>query len=106
MVVMEALKFRFNRGKRDTLCFYRDSTGNEVDLIMEFGKNVFPVEIKAGATVGADYFKGLKYFARINPDLPWGSGIVYGGDTVQVRSDCKIYPALLFHELLSAVGQD
>jgi uncharacterized protein len=106
MAVIEALKFRFNHGKRDNLCFYRDSTGNEVDLVMEFGKDVFPVEIKAGATVTADYFKGLKYFARVNPDLPWGSGIVYGGNDVLVRTDCKIYPAPLFHELLGAVGQD
>jgi uncharacterized protein len=106
MVVMEALKFRFNRGKSDNLWFYRDSTGKEVDLVMQFGNGVFPVEIKAGATITADYFKGLKYFAKINPEQPWGSGIVYGGDAVQVRSDCRIYPACSFHELLDSVGRD
>lgn len=83
--------------------FYRDSTGKEVDLLLQFGNSLFPVEIKAGATITADYFKGLKHFSKMNADLPWGSGIVYGGDTIQMRSDCRIYPAPLFHELLKAV---
>jgi uncharacterized protein len=106
LVVMEALKFRFNRGKPDNQSFYRDSTGNEVDLVMEFGSGVFPVEIKAGATVNADYFKGLKAFAKVIGNLPWGSAIIYGGDTIQERTECKIHPALHIHELLDSVGKD
>lgn len=101
MVVMEALKFRLNRGKRDNMSFYRDSSGNEVDLILEFGRGVFPVEIKAGATVSRDYFKGLHRFAKIDPDLPFGNAIVYGGDEIQIRGDVSVYPAVRFHELLS-----
>jgi len=102
-VVMEALKFRFNRGKRGNMNFYKDSSGQEVDLVLEFGQNVFPVEIKAGATVTKDFFRGQKHFAKVNPELPWGSAIVYGGDTVQLRSDCKIFPATRLHELLEDV---
>ena len=34
-VVMEALKYRYNLGRRSNLFFYRSSNGNELDLIME-----------------------------------------------------------------------
>lgn len=34
MVIMEALKYRLHRGKRANLNFYRDSNGNEVDLLL------------------------------------------------------------------------
>lgn len=104
MIVMETLKFRFNRGRSDNLSFYRDSSGNEVDLVMEFGSGVFPIEIKAGATINADYFKGLKAFTKVIGDISWGSAIVYGGDTIQERTGCRIYPASSIHELLQSVS--
>ncbi|MFZ3207707.1 MAG: ATP-binding protein [Geobacteraceae bacterium] len=103
MVVMEALKYRFNKGRRNNLHFYRDSKGNEVDLLVEFGPDVFPLEIKAGATITPDYFKGLKHFAKCLPGLPWGGGLVYGGEEVQLRSDVRIYPATGIHELLQSL---
>jgi len=70
MVVIETLKFRLNSGKRDNMSFYRDSSGTEVDLLLKFGTSIFPVEIKAGATVSVDYIKRLKSFEKTNPDLP------------------------------------
>lgn len=84
MVVMEALKFRLNRGLRDNLYFYRDSDGSEIDLVFEFANGIYPIEIKSGATITNDYFEGLRHLAKIfaadsNP-LPNGGGLVYGGD--------------------------
>jgi predicted AAA+ superfamily ATPase len=100
MVVMEALKFRLNRGKRDNMSFYRDSSGNEVDLVLEFGSSVFPVEIKGGVTISRDYFKGLRSFEKNNLELPIGGAIINGGTETQVRDNISVYPAARFHELL------
>ena len=58
IAVIEAMKYRFNRGLRSNLSFYRDSGGNEVDLIMEMGPDIFPVEIKAAETVTPSSLKG------------------------------------------------
>jgi len=103
-VVIEFLKYRMNLGKQSNLTFYRDGSGNEVDLVLEFGAHLFPVEIKAGATVVPDYFRGLKRFSRVFPQLPFGGAVVYGGDDVQLRTDAKVYPAVKVHDLLESIG--
>jgi predicted AAA+ superfamily ATPase len=104
LVVMEALKYRYNLGRKSNLCFYRDGKGHEVDLILEFGPDLFPVEIKAGETITPDYFKGLKQFRNVVPDLPWGSGLIYGGLERQIRSDTRIYPVYDQEEMLNLLS--
>ncbi|MGA7979961.1 MAG: ATP-binding protein, partial [Chromatiaceae bacterium] len=37
LVIIEALKYRYHRGKRNNLYFWRDAKGNEVDLLIENG---------------------------------------------------------------------
>jgi len=103
LVVIEALKYRFNRGKRNNLHFYRDAKGNEVDLLVDIGPHVFPLEIKAGATISEDYFKGLRSFAGNGAPLPLGTGLVYGGEEMQSRSGIRIYPVTGIHELLESL---
>ena len=100
MVISEALKYRFNQGKRSNIYFYRDSKGNEVDLLIVNGPDVFPIEIKAGMTITRDYFKGLKHFSKLFQDnMPNGSGIVYGGKSVQKRTNVSIVPFQLMSRL-------
>ncbi len=108
LVVIEALKYRFNCGKRNNLHFYRDAKGNEVDLLVDIGPQVFPIEIKAGMTISEDYFKGLKSFSSNGVATPLGSGLVYGGDETQLRSGgVRICPATRIHELLGSLeGSD
>ena len=105
LVVIEVLKHRFNRGMRSNLYFYRDSKGDEVDLVLEFGAEVFPVEIKAGATIAADFFKGLKSFSALRKPQPWRSALIYGGNDCQQRSDATVCPAVKIHDLLDGVGK-
>ena len=94
LVVMEILKSRLHRGLGDPLFFYRDSDGVEVDLLLELGHGVFPIEIKAGETIGSDYFRGLRHFAKLVPNPPNGGGLVYAGESRQVRSGVTIVPAI------------
>ncbi len=102
MVVMEALKYRYNLGRRSNLFFYRSSDGNEVDLIMENGRNITAIEIKAGATINPDFFKGLRNFQKtVGDQRRVFSGILYGGNEVQQRSDVLIHPAVMCEELFN-----
>lgn len=79
LVIIDALKYRYNRGKRSNLYFWRDAKGNEVDLLIENGPDVVPIEIKAGATITGDWLKGLRGFAAKLPTPPKVRGLVYGG---------------------------
>lgn len=101
MVIAEALKYRFNQGKRSNLYFYRDSKGNEVDLLLLDGPDIFPIEVKAGMTINRDYFKRLNHFKKIFPEkIPKGMGLVYGGDEGQKRTDVSIVPFDRLNDLL------
>jgi len=93
LVIIEALKYRYNQGKRNNLYFWRDAKGNKVDLLIESGPDVTPVDIKSGATVNSDYFKGLRTFAAKLPSPPISTALVYGGTEQQRRSDVTIWRA-------------
>lgn len=103
IAVIEALKYRFNQGRRSNLSFYRDSSGNEVDLMIETGPDLFPVEIKAAETLTPGHWKGLKNLAKVWPELPMGGGLIYGGDKIQTRGDIRIYPLTQIHGLLASI---
>jgi uncharacterized protein len=90
-IIMEALKDRFNAGESAQMYFYRDSEGNEVDLLLPTGGKLHAIEIKAGATVNVDYFKGLKTFAAHHPHAVAGGGVVFGGAQSQSRSDWPVH---------------
>lgn len=90
-VVMEAMKDRLNAGESAEMYFYRDSEGNEVDLLLPTGGKMHAIEIKAGATVNPDYFKGLKAFASHHPASIAGGGVVFGGTQSQSRSDWPVH---------------
>lgn len=93
LAVMEALKYRYHRGKRSNLNFYRDAKGHEVDLVISHGPELLPIEIKSGTTITEDYFKGLRYFGREFPDAPAGA-LIYGGNDYQERSAATVCPVL------------
>lgn len=91
-VVMEAWKDQVHFGANRPLYFFRDATGNEVDLLIADGAQVHAVEAKSGATVNPDYFVGLRRFADAFGDRLASASLVYGGDAVQSRSDVRVWP--------------
>jgi uncharacterized protein len=108
MIVMEALKYRLNRGLHDNLFFYRDSDGAEVDLILEFANGIYPIEIKSGLTVNTDYFKGLRHLAKqfiqASQALPNGGGLVYAGNECWQQLGTQIAGYQRTADLLGACG--
>jgi len=65
--------------------FWRDRSGNEVDVLIEEGNKLAPVEIKAGQTVASDYFRGLERWKGLAKGT-WGKAwLLYGGAKRQTR---------------------
>jgi predicted AAA+ superfamily ATPase len=85
MIVSELLKERFNTGATDNLYYWRDKTGNEVDIVLDNAGKLTAMELKAGETISQDFFKGIEYFAALN-NSPIKKILVYGGKEEQERS--------------------
>ena len=90
LVVAEKLKRNFHNDESGELYFWRDSHGNEVDLI-EIEDNMKVFEIKSSSTLTSDTLKGLRYFDT----LSGGDAeifLIYGGDKAQKRQNIQILP--------------
>ena len=59
-VVMEAVKHRMNAGREGGVYFYRDSNGNEVDLLLKEEGRIQAFEIKSSMTYTKDFEKTLR----------------------------------------------
>ena len=64
LVVIEALKARYNRGMSANLYFFRDSHGNEIDLLHKSGSRMLGMEIKAAATWHPSFKTALNRFSE------------------------------------------
>lgn len=84
MIVVDFIKKRFNKAKTNNSYFWRDNVGNELDLILDEGETVIPIEIKSGQTITADYIKGIKYWQKITKTK--GGFVIYGGSSNQIRT--------------------
>lgn len=80
LVVMEALKNKYNRFKPYQLYYYRDSNNNEVDLILDYTTHLDAVEIKSSQTFDKSFLKGLKYIRGILPGMTRKTSICYSGE--------------------------
>jgi len=98
-VVVEALKYRFNRGLRSNLSFFRSTQGMECDLLVETGNGVGAIEIKAGATIASDAFHSLNRVAELVPGVT-ARAVVYGGTDRQSRSSGEAVPLADLGKLL------
>lgn len=82
MVVADVRKDRLNHGNIQGgsagMYFLRDNTGNEIDLVLEDGRQIDLVEIKSGMSFNVDYAKSIEKYARIIPEFNHGS-VVYAG---------------------------
>jgi predicted AAA+ superfamily ATPase len=105
LVVMEALKHRFNHGRRSNLSFYRDSSGVEVDLIYGLADRLLAVEIKAGETVSSSFFSSLRKLRTYLPEQVAGEILVHGGDTEAVRDHVRVTGPIGFVPTLAGLEQ-
>lgn len=86
LIVSELLKKRFNMGRPDNLFFWRDKTGHEIDIVIDNGISLIPVEIKSSRTINAEFFKNLEYYCDLSGIDRKNSVVIYGGDQDQNRT--------------------
>jgi len=91
MVIIEKLKEKLNNIETPSLYYFRDNTGNEVDLLEDQGDSILTYEIKLSKTLTTDVFKGLNFYKKINPDNT-ESFLIYTGKDNTVRYGHKCVP--------------
>jgi hypothetical protein len=91
LVISELLKRRYNQGLTANLYFWRNNTGEEVDVVVEQGDKLLPIEIKSGQTYNSDFLLGLNKWTRYAGDAALPSQLVYGGDMSMTRNAVAVH---------------
>ena len=91
-ILAEVVKSFYNRRLAPPLFFWRDQTGHEIDLIIEDGGALYPVEIKSGSTTAGDMFRGLKWWTDLAGRTASSPTLVYGGGEAYVRDGIALCP--------------
>jgi hypothetical protein len=89
-VVNEFIKYNFNYGEKLQLYYWRDNHQKEMDLIVDFGKEHYGVEIKSSETIHEKYFDGLRYWTKLSGDKSSSLFLIYGGDDNTVRNKMNV----------------
>ncbi len=88
--VMEEVKRSRNQGEEPNLYFWRDQAGHEIDLLRVSGDQCQAIEIKSGATVPKDAFRGLSYFQKLSEGKLDRQTLLHGGEGSYVQSGVEV----------------
>ncbi|MBC7510507.1 MAG: ATP-binding protein [Ferruginibacter sp.] len=83
-VISEIRKNNFNTVQNDGMYYFRDSTGNEIDLISERDGATVAIEIKSGKLHDNNQLRGLKYWQKLQPNNQ--CILLYGGKKHEIIS--------------------
>jgi len=80
LVIADIVKSAMNRGVRPEIYFFRDSHGNEIDLLIREKGMLTPVEIKSAATFSTDFVKQLKWVQTLGIKRLLPGTVLYNGE--------------------------
>lgn len=89
MIILDALKTRLNAGREPRLSFFRDSNGNEVDLLFPEEETVIPIEIKSAQTFHREFTRGIGHYRKIALSEQRGR-VIYAGETEFVSEEYEV----------------
>ena len=90
LVILELMKYRLNKGAAPNIFYFRDNHKNEVDVVIKYGNQLVPVEIKSAETFHKNFLKGVRYFKGIVSERSPVGFVIYAGDNKQQIDDFNI----------------
>jgi hypothetical protein len=90
-VVAELMKRRFHDGVEPDIYFWRDSAGHELDILIDLGNQLIPVEVKSGHTIAKDFFKGLNFWKTLSNDPSAPAALIYAGNRSLYQKKIAVY---------------
>lgn len=91
-VLAELYKSFAHRGEIPPLYFWRDKTGHEVDVVIDAGSKLIPIEIKSSETVNRSFFDGLKYYISLGSPVSETGVLIHGGNELYEREKFIVRP--------------
>jgi predicted AAA+ superfamily ATPase len=76
-IIMDVFKKKYNEGSASLLYYWRDSKGVEVDLLVDKGGKLLPVEIKSGQTFQEDQLHSMHQWNDLSGNK--GGLLLYDG---------------------------
>lgn len=90
MIVMEAIKHRYNMGLEGGVFFYRDSNQNEVDILIKQEGELTAIEVKSSMTYSSSFEKALTQIEGWIKTPISKKAIVYSGDFENSSGDINL----------------
>ncbi len=87
-----------------SLSFYRDSSGREVDVILEQNRVPHAIEIKASRTFSPDLARTLGEFAKLVPDTA-AAHLIYGGSDRANPTGYRVLPFSAAAEIVAPLNR-
>ncbi|MBZ0270765.1 ATP-binding protein [bacterium] len=99
LVIADIVKSALNKGIRPEVYFFRDSRGNEVDLIVRENRRLTPVEIKSAATFSRDFVKGLDWFGALGVKRARSGVVLYNGEPSFDIQSVRVFNPLMVDDI-------
>ena len=90
MIVMEAIKHRYNMGLEGGVFFYHDSNQNEVDILIKQEGELTAIEVKSSMTYSSSFEKTLTQIEGWVKTPISKKAIVYSGDFENSSGDINL----------------
>jgi len=78
-VIGEFIKGFYNKGLEAPIYFYRENNGTEIDLIIQNGAELLPIEIKSALSINSAFYKNILSFRKAM-GKKMNAMVVYGGE--------------------------
>jgi len=89
-VITEIFKNQLNKNITPKNYFWNATGAYEIDLLIDQGPKLVPIEIKSARTINSHFFSAFTYFQPISGALPENSYVIYGGSEKQARSIAQV----------------
>jgi len=99
LIIADIVKGALNKGIRPEIYFFRDSHGNEVDLLIREKGVMTPVEIKSAGTFSVDFVKGVERFRALGITRVSAGVVLYNGEQQFNVRGVRIFNPLLIDNI-------
>jgi predicted AAA+ superfamily ATPase len=94
-VVGELVKSFAHTGREAPLYHWKDTADHEIDILVDLGDRLLPIEVKSGVTLPADALDTLRWWCALPGNDNQAGVLVHGGGEVRERGGFTILPWFL-----------